>query len=229
MKPLHASTETPELDMVDALPAADGKRLRRQLAFMVEADKLKHTLRQTLLTDRSRKENSAEHSWHIALSVLVLSEYATDRGIDAWRVLKMLLVHDLVEIDAGDTYCYDETARRDQLQREEAAAERIFNLLPSDQARSMRRLWQEFERRETAESRFANALDRFQPFLHNYVTRGESWQEHGVHRDQVHSRMRPVQEGAPALWELVSRMLEEAVQRGYLADSSNAAATSERL
>jgi len=193
-------------------------RLRAQLNFIVEADKLKNTLRQTILTDGSRRENSAEHSWHIALCALVLSEYATDGTLDVLRVIQMLIVHDLVEIDAGDTYCYDEKERADQAEREEKAADRIFNILPQDQSETLRALWDEYEARATPESRFANALDRFQPLLNNYVTEGESWKQHGVKRSQVMERMKPVGDGAPAIWVFVCDFLEDAVERGYLGD-----------
>ena len=163
----------------ESMPDHDG-RFKRQIDFILEADKLKSTLRRTILMDRSRHENSAEHSWHIALLALVLSEYAAGDAIDVFRVVKMLLVHDLVEIDAGDTYCYDDQGRQDQMQREVQAADRIFNILPDDQALSFLKLWEEFEARQTAESRLANALDRVQPLLHNYFTEGQTWQENDI-------------------------------------------------
>ncbi len=191
-------------------------RFQKQIEFIVEADKLKHTLRRTVLMDRSRRENSAEHSWHIALTVLVLSEYAKDKSIDLFRVLKMLLVHDLVEIDAGDTYCYDDRGREDQVNREEIAAERLFNMLPEDQAMSLHALWDEFEARATPESRFANALDRLQPFLHNYFTEGLTWQENNVKSKQVVARMQPVEDGSPFLWKYIRALIDDAVEKGYL-------------
>lgn len=191
-------------------------RFQKQIEFIVEADKLKHTLRRTVLMDRSRRENSAEHSWHIALTVLVLSEYAKDKSIDLFRVLKMLLVHDLVEIDAGDTYCYDDRGREDQVNREEIAAERLFNMLPEDQAMSLHALWDEFEARATPESRFANALDRLQPFLHNYFTEGLTWQENDVKSKQVVARMQPVEDGSPFLWKYIRALIDDAVEKGYL-------------
>jgi putative hydrolase of HD superfamily len=193
-------------------------RFQKQIEFILEADKLKHTLRRTVLMDRSRRENSGEHSWHIALTVLVLSEYAKDKDIDLLRVLKMLLVHDLVEIDAGDTYCYDDRGREDQTQREEIAADRIFNMLPEDQAVSLRALWNEFEARITSESRFANALDRLQPFLHNYFTEGQTWQENDVKSNQVLARMQPVEDGSPFLWKYVRARIDDAVEKGYLSE-----------
>jgi putative hydrolase of HD superfamily len=193
-------------------------RFKRQIEFILEADKLKNTLRQTVLMDRSRRENSAEHSWHIALLALVLSEYAADDEIDVFRVVKMLLVHDLVEIDAGDTYCYDDRGRQDQAQREVQAADRIFNILPKDQALSFLKLWQEFEARETAESRLANAVDRFQPFLHNYFTEGQTWQENDVKSNQVVARMQPVEDGSTFLWKYVRARIDDAVEKGYLSE-----------
>jgi putative hydrolase of HD superfamily len=192
------------------------ERFKGQIEFILEADKLKHILRRTILLDRSRRENSAEHSWHIALTVLVLSEHAQGKSLDFLRVLKMLLVHDLVEIDAGDTYCYDDQGRKDQARREEKAANRIFNLLPVDQAGIFRELWDEFEARKTPESKFANALDRLQPFLHNYFTEGQTWKKNRVKKDQVVERMLPVNDGSPFLWNYVSALIEDAVKKGFL-------------
>ena len=193
------------------------QRLQQQIEFMIEIDKLKQISRKTILTDRSREENSAEHSWHIAIAVFLFSEYAQDQKIDWCRVIKMLLVHDLVEIDAGDTYCYDDQARQDQYRREQQAAERIFKILPPDQSRSFRALWDEFENRNTPESKYANALDRFQPFLQNYVTKGQIWRKNNITRRQVKDRMQPVFDGAPLLWNLVKLFIDDAVQKNYLA------------
>ena len=195
----------------------DSQRLKNQIEFILEVDKLKQILRRTALLDRSRQENSAEHSWHIALIVLVLSEYAEGDNLNLLRVIKLLLSHDLVEIDAGDTYCYDESGIQDQKERETRAADRIFNILPEDQAKSFRGLWDEYEDRKTPESRFANALDRFQPLLHNYFTQGHSWRQHGIQKKQVLSRMQPVEEGAPALWDYVTALIDDAVAKGFLA------------
>ncbi|MEJ2725886.1 MAG: HD domain-containing protein, partial [Deltaproteobacteria bacterium] len=154
-------------------------RFEKQMGFIVEADKLKRISRQTILTDHSRQETSAEHSWHLGVMALVLSEYS-QTGIDLLRVLKMVLIHDLVEIDAGDTYCYDQVERQDQEEREEKAADRLFGLLPGDQAGELRGLWEEFEARKTAEARFAAALDRVQPVLQNYHTQGEIWKKNRI-------------------------------------------------
>jgi len=191
-------------------------RFKQQIEFILEVDKLKHVLRQTILMDKSRRENSAEHSWHIALTVMLLSEYARDGEIDFFRVMRILLVHDLIEIDAGDTYCYDDQGRKDQAAKERLAADRIFNILPPDQAQTFRNLWDEFEERKTPESRFANALDRVQPFLHNYFTRGQTWQENDIKSAQVKARMQPVDDGAPVLWRYVSSLIDDAVKNGFL-------------
>jgi putative hydrolase of HD superfamily len=200
------------------LPSEQKDRFTQQIEFILEIDRLKHVIRQTILMDRSRRENSAEHSWHIALMVLILAEYAKDTDIDLFRVMKILLVHDLIEIDAGDTYCYDEQGRQDQSVREENAADRIFNILPADQAKMLRQLWDEFEDKKTPESRFANALDRVQPFLHNYFTRGQTWQENDIKSAQVKLRMKPVDDGAPILWDYVSSLIDDAVDKGFLAE-----------
>ena len=206
-------------DNLDNMASSGQKdRFRQQINFILEVDKLKNVLRKTILMDRSRRENSAEHSWHIALSVLILSEYAKDSDVDFLRVMKILLVHDIIEIDAGDTYCYDDQGRKDQALREKNAADRIFNILPADQATTMRELWDEFEERETTESKFANAMDRLQPFLHNYFTEGQIWQENNIDSAQVKTRMRPVDDGAPILWDFVSSLIDDGVQKGYLAE-----------
>ncbi|UCH32832.1 MAG: HD domain-containing protein [Candidatus Bathyarchaeota archaeon] len=196
----------------------DNTRLQHQMKFLLEIDRLKRVLRQIIITDQSRQENSAEHSWHIALMTIILSEYAEPSHIDAFRVVKMLLVHDLVEIDAGDTYCYDDQARENQHERERQAAKRIFKLLPKDQAYELQALWEEFEARKTLNARFANALDRLQPLMSNYFTDGKAWQKHGVKRHQVVARNCSIEDGAPELWQYASRLIEDAVVRGILAE-----------
>ncbi|MGA7876604.1 MAG: HD domain-containing protein [Desulfoferrobacter sp.] len=196
----------------------DSDRLEKQIRFIVEIDKLKSIVRQTLVTDGSRQEDSAEHSWHIAVMAIVLSEYAKDRAIDIARVLKMALIHDLVEIDAGDTYCYDEDGNEDKLERERKAAERIFGLLPKDQSEEFRRLWDEFELRETAEARFAAALDRLQPLLNNYSTNGRMWQKHRIKSSQVFSRNRPIEDSSPTLWKYAADMILDAISKDWLAE-----------
>lgn len=196
----------------------DSDRLRKQIEFVVEIDRLKGIVRQTLLTDGSRQEDSAEHSWHLAVMALVLSEYAKGEGIDIFRVIKMVLVHDLVEIDAGDTYCYDEDANGDKAEREAKAADRIFGLLPEDQSKEFRALWEEFETRSSPEAKFAAALDRLQPLLNNHRTHGRMWQKHKIRLRQVLERNRPMEEGAPILWEYAAGMINDAVEKGRLSE-----------
>jgi putative hydrolases of HD superfamily len=191
------------------------ERLTEQLAFVLEIDKLKQVDRQTYLLDGTRKENDAEHSWHLAVMALLLSEYAREK-VDLLKVLKMVLLHDLVEIDAGDSFCYDEEANCGKEEREGKAADRLFGLLPAAQGQEFRLLWEEFEARKTPEACFAAALDRLQPLLHNFHTRGKSWLEHGVSRDQVLARNSQIAEGSPVLWQYAVRFLQEAVDRGYL-------------
>jgi putative hydrolases of HD superfamily len=195
-------------------PGAD--RLPQQIGFIVEIDKLKTVLRQTLLIDRSRRENTAEHSWHLAMMAITLADYA-DRPIDIGRVIRMLLVHDLVEIDAGDTFVYDVAANQDKAEREAAAAERIFGLLPLDHGTELRSLWQEFEARTTPDAAFAAALDRLQPLLHNYNTEGSTWRQHGITVEQVVTLNRTIANGSQRLWEYTERLIEDAAARGFLA------------
>jgi len=197
---------------------SDNTRLQQQIQFLVEIDKLKQVLRRTWLMDQSRYENDSEHSWHIAVAAMLFLEYAADPKVDVLRVVKMLLVHDLVEIDAGDTYAYDAKACKDQAERELKAADRIFGLLPSDQAAKFRGLWEEFEARQTPEARYAAALDRFQPLLHNYLTGGRAWLDHAVTSDRVFVRNRPVVEGAPLLGQYAEDLIRDAVAKGYLAE-----------
>ncbi len=192
------------------------ERLESQIRFIVEIDRLKSVFRQTRLMNGERRENDAEHSWHLAVMAVLLSEYAAEKDIDILRVTKMVLIHDIVEIDAGDTFVYDRTEAQNRSEEERRAADRIFNILPHDQAKEMRELWEEFEARETPEARFAAALDRLQPMLHNYETRGGAWQEHGITSDMVIRRNKHIAEGAPALWEYAEKMVRDAVEKGYL-------------
>jgi putative hydrolase of HD superfamily len=194
----------------------NSERFKRQVEFLLEIDRLKHILRQTILLDRSRQENSVEHSWHIALSAMIFAEYADRNGVDLSRVIHMLLIHDLVEIDAGDTYCYDEQAGAAQPERERRAADRIFGLLPPDQAQDFRKAWEEFEASKTPEARYAQAMDRFQAFLHNYFTQGQVWRRHGIRRQQVLRRMQAVEHGAPLVWDYLRTLVDDAVHKGYL-------------
>lgn len=193
-------------------------RLTQQIQFIIEIDKLKQILRQTLLTDGSRRENSAEHSWHLAIMAMILGEYAPE-GVDQLRAIKMLLIHDLVEIDAGDTFCYDVQANQKKAANEAQAALRLFGLLPADQAKEMRSLWEEFEARKTPTANFAAALDRIQPMLSNQQTQGGTWRIHGITRDQVMKRIAPVETGAPELWFFIQELVEHCVAAGYLQDT----------
>jgi putative hydrolases of HD superfamily len=186
----------------------DVERLERQLRFITEIDRLKRVLRRTLLTDATRRENSAEHSWHIAVMAPLLAEYA-GADVDVGRVVRMLLVHDVVEIDAGDTFAYDAAGYEDKAEREMRAADRLFGLLPADQGQELRTLWDEFEAASTPDARFAHAIDRLQPLLQNLRTEGGTWRTHGVTRDQVVGRMRAIEDAAPALWSFVLRSIDE--------------------
>lgn len=190
-------------------------RLAQQIAFLIEADRLKNVLRRTPLVDSSRQENSAEHSWHLILTAIVLREYLC-MECDLLHALQMVAVHDLVEIDAGDTFAYDAAAQITRAQREIAAADRIFGLLPPDQAVHLRALWEEFEAQETPESRFANAMDRFQPLLQNAFSAGGSWKIHSLSRDQVLRRMAPVESATPHLWPTVLEIVESFRAAGLL-------------
>lgn len=201
---------------MDVHTVRNNVRFDKQIQFIIEIDRLKRVVRQSLLMDRTRKENSAEHSWHLSVMAIVLGEYANENNIDYQRVLQMLLVHDLVEIDAGDTYCYDKEKCQTQTERETEAAERIFNLLPSNQARMFHDLWNEFEAQTSAESRFADALDRLQPLLHNYTTRGKIWQVNGIKSSQVLEKMEPIKTASPFLWEYAVQLIEDAVTKGFL-------------
>ncbi|HYJ79355.1 MAG TPA: HD domain-containing protein [Longimicrobiaceae bacterium] len=190
--------------------------LDRRLRFVLELDRLKGVLRRTRLLDGSRHENSAEHSWHLALMAVLLADGAGP-GVDLLRVLQMVLVHDVVEIDAGDTFCYDPGANLDRTGRERLAADRLFGLLPEPQGSGLRGVWEEFEAGESADARFAVALDRMQPLLLNFHSGGGSWREHGVTRAQVLARMAPIERGAPQLWPLVLRTIDQACALGQIA------------
>lgn len=191
-------------------------RLDQQLAFILEIDKLKEVLRQTRLITGERRENSAEHSWHIALLAILLAEYA-NTPVDVLRVVKMLLIHDIVEIDAGDTFAYSAVPKAEQALREQLAAQRIFGLLPPDQEEEFVALWEEFEAGATPEAQFAHALDRFMPFLHNFHGNGGTWRLFDVSYEQVLQRMHPVRAGSETLWGVVESMLSAAVEQGLLA------------
>ena len=192
-------------------------RIDRQFDFIREIDKEKFITRQTFLSDAKRRENDAEHAWHMAIMTLLLSEYANEE-IDVLRVISMLLIHDLVEIDAGDTYAYDAVGGATQHTREEAAAQRIYGLLPEDQGKWLYDLWEEFEAYETPEAKYAHMLDNSQPLFLNNATDGISWVEHGVKKSQIYTRNRRTGEGAPKIWEYMQELIDQHVEKGHVID-----------
>ena len=192
-------------------------RLKKQMEFMLEVDKSKFVRRQTYLSDGIRRENDAEHSWHLALMAALLSEHANEK-IDIARTMLMVLIHDIVEIDAGDTYAYDDAGHLDKREREVKAAKRIFGLLPEDQAEKMMDLWEEFEASETPEAKFANSLDCVQPLMLNDATDGKSWREHEIKRSQVMKRNAGTAQGSALLMEYVNGILDKNVEKGNLRD-----------
>ncbi len=191
------------------------ERLKKQLDFLLEIDKSKNVGRQTYISDGSRKENDAEHSWHLAIMAILLSEYANE-DIDVLKTVAMVLIHDIVEIDAGDTYAYDAEGNKTKKDRETKAADRIFGILPKDQAEKMRCLWEEFEERKTPEAKFAAALDRTQPVMLTDKQGGKSWMEHEVKKSQISKRTEPVREGSENLYDFIEKAIERNVNNGYL-------------
>lgn len=192
-------------------------RLKKQMEFMLEVDKSKFIRRQTYLSDGIRRENDAEHSWHLALMAALLSEHANEK-IDVARTMLMVLIHDIVEIDAGDTYAYDDAGHVDKREREVKAAKRIFGLLPEDQAEKIMDLWEEFEASETSEAKFAHSLDCVQPLMLNDATDGKSWREHEIKRSQVMKRNAGTAQGSALLMEYVKGILDKNVEKGNLRD-----------
>jgi putative hydrolase of HD superfamily len=196
------------------LPSGLDSRLRDHLTFLIEVDKLKTILRQSPLAAAQRRENDAEHSWHLALMVMVLAEYA-DEPIDLGHTIKLVVVHDLVEIYAGDTPIYDTELGKSQQEREEAAADKLFGILPGDSGRALRALWDEFEARQTPEARFAKAMDRFQPLLLNWMAKGGTWRTPGVTADDVRGRKAVIGEGSTALFDAAMHLINEGERRGW--------------
>lgn len=193
----------------------DAEKIRKQLQFLLETDRMKNIERRNLIADGSRRGNDAEHSWHLALFALTLAEYAPPQT-DINRAIRMAVVHDLVEVYAGDTFCYDKAAAADKKEREEAAARRLFGALPSGQGSELEALWREFDEESTPAARYAAACDRLQPFLLNYKTKGHTWNLTEVHAADVYERLRPVREGMPALWDVVEFVVKDSVARGWL-------------
>ena len=195
----------------------DMERLQKQMDFIVEVDKVKQIIRQTYLSDASRKEDDAEHSWHLALMAVLLSEYSNEE-VDLKKVVPMVLIHDLVEIDAGDTYAYDEAGAQTKVERETKAADRIFGMLPEDQGRWFRDLWDEFEAYESADAKFAHVLDNCQPLLLNDASNGRSWAEHGVRKSQIYKRNEDTSEGSREIWKYMQKLIDKHVELGHVID-----------
>ena len=195
----------------------DKERFERQLAFILEADKEKNILRQTHITGYARRENDAEHAWHMAIMIYLLKEYSNEE-FDVAKAMMMALIHDIVEIDAGDTYAYDTAALKTQKEREERAAERIYGLLPDDQRDELRALFEEFEAGESAEARFARTMDNFQPLLLNDSNGGADWREHKVTKSKVVGRQRKSIIGSKEIWEYTSELIDENVKKGNIID-----------
>lgn len=192
-------------------------RLEQQLQFILEIDKVKKIIRQTLLSDASRKENDAEHSWHIALMAYLLQEYV-EEPVEVSKVMLMVLIHDLVEIDAGDTYAYDEEGAKTKDERERKAADHIFGMLPEDQGMYLKALWEEFEAYETAEAKYAHLLDNFQPLLLNDAAGGISWTEHQVKKSQIYKRNEKVEETSATIWKCMQDKIDKHIQAGHVLD-----------
>ena len=194
------------------------ERLEKQIRFIVESDKVKNIFRQTYLADAGRRENDAEHSWHIALMAYLLREYA-EEAVDVGKVMLMVLIHDLVEIDAGDTYAYDSVGAKTKRDREVAAADRIFGILPEDQGTYFRELWEEFEAYETPDAKYAHLLDNFQPLLLNDAADGLSWQEHQVKKSQIYKRNEKIEETSETVWNCMKEIIQKHIGRGHVVDA----------
>ena len=199
----------------DFLPSGNG-RLDMQLRFAAEIDRMTQVVRHTLLVDGSRQENDAEHSWHIAAMAMLFAEHAREKP-DVARAVQMCVVHDLVEIYAGDTFAFDEAAHADKEARERTAADRLFSQLPDEQGAEIRSLWEEFDEMRTPDAQYAACMDRLQPFLHNTLTDGHTWKQSGATRAMVEMRLEPVKQFLPGAWNWVQRNIENAVAKGWIA------------
>lgn len=200
---------------IESFLSSKNERMDRQFLFTAEIDKMTAVLRRTMLIDKSRRENDAEHSWHIAVMAMLFQEYAAE-PVDIGRVVQMCVVHDLVEIIAGDTFAYDAEGNRGKADRERAAADRLFSQIPEDQGKMIRSLWEEFDAMETADARYAACMDRLQPFLHNTLTDGHTWAESTANRGAVEKRMAVIKEFMPKVYQWVSDNLDNAVNKGWL-------------
>ncbi len=190
-------------------------RIEKQLSFSLEIDKLKNIFRQTHLSDNGRNENDAEHSWHMAIMAYILKEYSNEE-IDIAKVMLMCLIHDIVEIDAGDTYAYDSDALQSQKAREDRAKQRIFSILPAEQAKELIALFDEFEAYETAESKFAHAMDNIQPLILNNSNNGGDWREHNVTVEQIYKRQSKTKSGSEKLFEITDAIIQDNIKKGNL-------------
>lgn len=193
----------------------DTERFEHQITFLKEIDKIKGIFRRTRLLDDSRYENDAEHAWHLAVMAITLAEHANAEQLNISKVVKMVLIHDIVEIDAGDTFLYDSSLREEKRESESRAAERIFGLLPEDQYAEFLALWHEFETRETPEAQFAASLDRFEPCLQNAATQGHTWQKYGISRQRAEAVNEHIAEGSDMIWEYTKRVFAESDEKGY--------------
>lgn len=194
----------------------DNSRFLQQIEFIKEIDRLKHVIRRSVLLNGERRENSAEHCWHVAVIAMLLCEYS-NTPVDPVRVMKMLLIHDIIEIESGDTYVYDTAGLADQEERELLAADKLFGMLPDDQELEFRALWNEFEAKVTPEAAFAKAIDRLMPLIHNAGTNGAVWLENNVHVDQVMNLMeKGISEGSEVLWQYAQELITDGVEKGWL-------------
>lgn len=194
------------------------EKLQKQLSFIVEIDKVKNVMRRTLLIDGSRRENDAEHSWHLAIMALLLTEYADDKNFTLDKVLKMVILHDLVEIYAGDTFAFDVQGNLEKEEKEKKAADKLFGQLPEDQSKQFRKLWEEFDEAKTPDARYAAALDRLQPFIHNLCTDGHTWVQGKVNKEQVYKRSGLSMEVLPALKPWMEEQINEAIKKGWISE-----------
>lgn len=200
---------------MDKFNFINNEKLKKQIEFAVTVDEMKNILRRNLVVDGSRRENDAEHSWHLALMAMLLEEYSAEK-VNIEKVLKIALVHDLVEVYAGDTFAYDEKGYEDKEAREIAAADKLFGSLNGEQGAQFRALWDEFEAGETPEAKYANAIDRIQPLILNYLTNGHTWKQGNVHAPQIYKRMDIIRTAAPELWQVVEGIITDSIEKGIL-------------
>lgn len=201
--------------MTDKFSFIKDEKLQKQIKFAIVIDEMKNIFRRNLIIDGTRRENDAEHSWNLAMLAMLFEEYSTEK-VDIERVLKIALVHDLIEVYAGDTFAYDVKGNEDKLEREIESANRLFGILDPVQGAEIRALWDEFEAKETAESKYANAIDRIQPLINNYMTNGHTWKEGDVHAPQIYKRMDIIRTTTPALWPIVEGIISTSIEIGIL-------------